>query len=309
MRILVTGGSGFLGSAFVRAAAAAGHEVAVLSRQDSADRNVRAPGTPPLASNVRLLRGSLAEPPWTEIGRFAAEACVHAAWIATPGVYLESAENHDWVRWSLDFLTRLPQFGVRHITVLGTCIEYQITGQKLVEDVTPLAPASTYARCKCELHDALTVQSSEFKVQGSRFPELAWARIFYPYGNGEHAARLASSLITKLRRGEVVSLRTPRSIKDYIHMDDLATALLSVVERRFNGAINIGTGEGVAVETIARELGALLGRPELIQVPADPPVDPLDYVVADATRLRSLGWQAQVTLEAGLRRLVEARAT
>lgn len=304
MRILVTGGGGFLGSAFVRTAKAAGHEIAVLPR--TARGLPAAPDTP----RPVVLPGSIAEPPWPEIEHFAPEACVHAAWIATPGVYLESPENHDWVRWSLDFLTRLPEFGVRHVTVLGTCIEYQITGQKLVEDVTPLAPASTYARCKCELHD--TLLGRRLPTSGFRLPTsttLAWARIFYPYGEGEHPARLASSLIAKLRRGEVVSLKTPRSVKDYIHVDDLATALLSVVERRFNGAINIGTGEGVAVETIARELGLRLGRPDLIQMPAHPPVDPLDYVVADATRLRSLGWQAQVTLEAGLRRLVEARAT
>lgn len=318
MRILVTGGTGFLGSAFVRAALAVGHEVAALTRGPG----VRREGGP------EFLVGSVASPPWAEIERFAPEACVHAAWIATPGTYLESPENRDWVRWSGEFLTRLPTLGARHLTVLGTCIEYRITGQKLVEDVTPLAPASTYARCKCELNDLLLARSSRRKEAqtsnselGTRNSELkqslltsattglAWPRIFYPYGEGEHPARLASSLIAKLRRGEPVSLKTPHSTKDYIHADDVSAALLAVVEQRFNGAINIGTGEGVTVESIARELGRLLNRPELILVPENPPTDPLDYVVADATRLHSLGWKPQVTLEAGLRRLVEACAS
>ncbi len=264
---------------------------------------------------MRLV-GSVAEPPWKDIERFAPQACVHAAWIATPGVYLESPENHEWTRRSGEFLARLPSVGVRHITVLGTCIEYQVTGQKLVEDVTPLAPTSTYARSKCELHELLVSRSSRREEAdgsdaecGLRNAELAWARIFYPYGEGEHPARLVSSLIAKLRRGEPVSLKTPRSTKDYIHADDVGNALLAVVEQRFSGTINIGTGEGVTVESIARELGRMVGRPELIQVPENPPADPLDYVVADATRLRSLGWKPQVTLEAGLRRLVEARAS
>jgi dTDP-6-deoxy-L-talose 4-dehydrogenase (NAD+) len=299
MRILVTGGTGFLGGAFVRAAVAAGHQLAVLSRAKAGDRNGRTLGE----AGVQRWVGSLGFPPWRELEKFAPEACVHAAWIATPGVYLESPENHDWVRWSADFLTRLPAWGVRHLTVLGTCIEYQITGQKLLEDVTPLAPVSTYARCKCALHEALV---------GGGLPTsapLAWARIFYPYGVGEHPARLASSLLAKFRRGEPVSLKTPRSTKDYIHADDLAAALLAVVEQGFAGPVNIGTGEGVTVERVARELGRLMGRSELIQVPENPPADPLDYVVADATRLRSLGWKPQVTLEAGLRRLVEAGAS
>lgn len=297
MRILVTGGTGFLGSALVRTAQAAGHQVAVLSRTGSA-----------VLQGVVPLVGSVAAPPWQAIEAFAPEACVHAAWIATPGAYLESPENHDWVRWSFDFLTRLPDLGVRHLTVLGTCIEYAITGHKLREDSTPLAPASTYARSKCELHERLRDQ--EIPHSALRTPHstaLAWARIFYPYGEGEHPARLASSLIARLRQGEPVTLRTPRSVKDYIHAADVATALLAAVEQRFAGALNVGTGEGVAVEVIARELARLLGRPRLIQFPENLPADPLDYVVADATRLRQLGWRPQVTLEAGLRRLVEAR--
>jgi dTDP-6-deoxy-L-talose 4-dehydrogenase (NAD+) len=294
MRILVTGGTGFLGSAFVRLAQRAGHELAVLSRTGA--------GVP---GGARWLPGSVAEPPWPQIEDFAPDACVHAAWIATPGVYLESPENEAWVKWSFDFLTRLAGLGVRHVTVLGTCIEYRITGKKLVED-GPIAPMAPYSCAKGELHWWLSDEKSPLVDRGLG---LAWARVFYPYGEGEHPARLASSLIAKLRRGESVSLKTPRSTKDYIHVEDLAAGLLAVVERRYSGAINLGTGEGVAVEAIARELGRLIGRPELIQVPENPPADPLDYVVADAGRLRGLGWKPQVTLAAGLRRLVEARAS
>lgn len=279
-----------MGSAFVRAAHRAGHTVAVLSRREA-------------VGDQRLvtLTGTVAEPPWREIDRFAPEACVHAAWIAAPGLYLEATENHDWVNWSESFLVRLAQCGVRHLSVLGTCIEYQITGQPLAEELTSLRPTSTYARAKCELHRRL----GEGALPNGT--TLAWTRVFYPYGEDEHPARLASSLIAKLRRGESVALRTPNSTKDYIHADDLAAALLNVVEQRFGGAINLGTGEGVTVESIARELGLLMGRPELVLVPENPPVDPLDYVVADATRLRSLGWRPQVPLAVGLRRLVEAR--
>lgn len=294
MRILVTGGSGFLGAALVRAATAAGHTLAVLTR------------SPREGSAARQLVGSLAQPPWAAIRQFGPEACVHAAWIATPGAYLESPANHDWVRWSLAFLDGLPEVGVRHLTVLGTCIEYQITGQPLREDATPLAPQSVYARCKCELHEQLTARQQSGPLTDTA---IAWARIFYPYGDGEHPARLASSLIAKLRRGEPILLKTPGSKKDYIHVEDLAAALLSVVERRYHGTINVGTGVGVTVEKVAQTLGQLLRRPDLIQMPAGAPTDPLDYVVADAGRLRALGWHPQVALEAGLRRLVEVGRT
>ena len=290
MRVLVTGGSGFLGSAFVHAAIAAGHRVAVLSRSE---RPLLPPGT-------RLLTGSIENVPWDQIDDFTPDTCVHAAWIATPGVYLESLENHAWVTWSQHFLARAIGSGVQHIVALGTCIEYQMTGEPLHEDATTVAPLSVYARCKHESHCQLRPALAECGIT------LSWARVFYPYGEGEHPARLASSLITRMRTGQTVELKTPQSVKDYIHVADTASALLSVAEQKLDGAVNLGTGSGVAVETIARRIAELVGRPDLVRVPENPVADPLDFVVADSSRLRSLGWSPKVSLNSGLQRLMEA---
>jgi len=287
MRILITGGSGFLGTAFVRAATARNHQIAVLTRAIHHDA----------ADGVTWLSGSASEPPWAKIARFTPEVCIHAAWITTPGVYLESPENHDWLRWSLDFLTRLPSYGVRQLVALGTCLEYQVTGWPMREDGTPLGPVSAYARSKVELQARLQ------EIFEAAHVPLAWARVFYPYGEGEHPARLMSSVLAKLRAGETVSLRTPYSTKDYIHADDVASALLALIGQQISRPVNIGTGTGVTVETIARRLAELLGRPELVLVPIAPPPDPLDFVVADVARLQALGWRSQVPLELGLRRL------
>jgi len=291
MRLLVTGGSGFLGGALVHQARARGHAVAILAR------NVETPTTP----GVTPLPGSLAEPPWDRIAAFEPDTVVHAAWIATPGVYLDSPENADWMRWSRSFAGRLPALGVRHLTVLGTCIEYGMTGQRLHETHSPIAPVSPYARAKAELHSALAAD-----LAGTGMG-LAWARIFYPYGPGEHPARLASSLLTRVLAGESITLRTPRSTKDYLHRDDVGRALLAVAETQWNGPINIGTGEGVTIESLARTLAGLVGHPERVIVPPDAPRDPLDFVVADAGRLHSLGGRPEVGLVDGLRRLVEGR--
>ena len=162
-------------------------------------------------------------------------------------------------------------------------------------------PESTYARCKDELHAQLR------GLLAAKNVSLAWARVFYPYGEGEHVGRLASSVITQLRAGKPVKLKTPRSVKDYIHVEDVASALLTLVEKEFNGAVNIGTGDGVTVETIARRLGEFLARPELVCASETSITDPVDVVIADSTRIRSLGWRPEISLEEGLRGLVEAR--
>lgn len=257
---------------------------------------------PPLglepSERVTWFKGTLAEPSWSEIEKFKPEACVHFAWIATPGVYLESPENENYFHWSREFVRRIREFGARRIVAAGTCIEYRISDEKLLEDRTPVEPTTTYARWKNALRIAL---EEDAKKDGFSF---AWARVFYPYGVGEHPARLCSSIIQKLGRGEKIELKTPNSTKDYIYIEDLASAFLTVLEKQFEGTVNLGTGIGIAVKEIAQTLGEMMRRPELIKEVNPPQIDPLGYVVADNSRLRGLGWKPEHDLRRGLEKLL-----
>ena len=260
MKIYVTGATGFVGRAFCGLARARGHQVATLDRPDRLDA-----------------------PPWQEIAQFAPEACVHAAWIATPGVYLDSPLNADFVRWSLDFARGMRDLGTRHFVGLGTCIEY--------------APRSPYAVAKNELRLALE------KEHGMT---VAWARLFYPYGPGEHPRRLASTIAQSLRRDEPVVLNTPASVKDYIHIADVASALLTITETGASGVINLGTGRGIAVREIARTLERLLGKEGLVREASPAHPDEYPHLVADAEKLRALGWQPQYDPATGLQTLIDS---
>ncbi len=295
MNLLVTGATGFIGAAFIRLARARGHRVAALTRQ---------PRPTEFDDTLQWLPGTLAEPPWQLIKKFAPDSCLHAAWIAEPGVYLESPLNEDYVRWSVDFFRRLAALGTPHALGLGTCIEYQITGQPLREDVTPLAPVSLYARCKDTLR-----RTVEAEIASDTF-RFAWGRVFYPYGPGEHPARLCSALARKLLAGEPLDLKTPGSTKDYIFIDDLAAACLAVIEHRLSGPVNLGTGDGATVREIAHTIGRLLDREHLVGESATPAPDPLYHVVADARRLHDEAhWQPAHTLADGLRATVMSLPT
>ena len=293
MNLLVTGATGFIGAAVVRLALARGHRVAALTRTPRPDER---------DGSLRWLPGTMESPPWELIARFAPDSCLHAAWIAEPGVYLESPLNEDHLRWSVDFFRRLAALGVPHALGLGTCIEYRITGQPLRED-SPLEPTFLYARCK----DALR-RTVEAEIVGDTF-RFAWGRVFYPYGPGEHPARLCSALARKLLAGETLDLKTPASTKDYIFIDDLAAAGLAVIEQRLAGPVNLGTGEGATVREIAHTIGRLLGKEHLVSESATPAHDPLYHVVADAHRLRAEAqWQPTWALGAGLRATVQSTA-
>ena len=298
MKILLTGPTGFIGSAFARLALDRGHNVAGLV--------LPAETVPPALTQSKgfvALRGDLTQPPWSEVESFSPEVCIHTAWITTPGIYLESPENYKFLEQSLQFLNRVRALGTGHIVGLGTCIEYRMTGLPLSECQTPIEPTTVYSRCKNELR--LKLEEAE-AAEGFRF---CWARVFYPYGPGEHPSRLCSSILGKLERNERVLLKTPGSTKDYIYIEDLAEALLTVVEARFAGTINLGTGIGVSVREIAGKLAELMGRKQLVGEAPNTDPDPLGHVVADVSRLRGLGWKQAHTIEQGLAELMRTKAT
>jgi len=273
-------------------------------------------------STVQWLRGTLDNAPWDDITAFSPEVCLHMAWITTPGIYLESPENERFRDASLSFIRKLCEIGGRggeggrggqrtqpstinpaapYIFALGTCVEYQPSDQPLSEDRSPIAPSTLYARCKNDLRIAL---ASEAKSRGFGF---AWGRVFYPYGPGEHPSRLCSSIIHKLAQNEKILLKTPDSTKDYIYIDDLAAALLTVIEKKFNGIINLGTGIGVSVKQIAETIAQKMSKPGLVESASHPDPDPWPHVLADPTKLKSLGWTPQWTMAKGLDQMVKLR--
>jgi nucleoside-diphosphate-sugar epimerase len=277
VRIYVTGETGFIGSAFCRLATARGHTVRGFSRH-----------------------ARLASPPWDDIRDFAPEAFVHTAWITEPGKYLHSEVNRDFAQWSIALLRGVCALGTRRIVGVGTCIEYAPSSAPMNEAATPIAPTSPYAISKNEVRLAV---EADIQQRGCSF---AWARVFYPYGVGEHPRRLCSSIAKSLIDDREVVLNTPASIKDYIHVDDIASALLAIAESEYSGAVNVGSGTGVPIRDIAGMMASHIGKPHLVKESPTPAPDEYPYVVADTAVLRSLGWAPQVPLQTGLAQLTES---
>lgn len=291
-RVLVTGASGFIGRQCLPVLAATGYEVHAVSS--------------------RIRRSELSGVLWHQadlfdsrqsaelVDRVRPSHLLHLAWYVEPRRFWKSSENLRWVGASLDLLRLFANAGGRHALISGTCVEYAL-GCGVCSETTPTGPSTLYGSSKHALHIVARSFASE---AGFR---LAWARLFYLFGPHEPPARLVPSAIGGLLRGEHVSCNSGELVRDFLYVSDVAEALLALLNSDADGTFNIGSGAGVALGDIVRQIGAIIGRPELVEVKPSSGAPGVPAVrVSDTTRIRTeVGWAPRHDLAGGLERTIE----
>jgi len=288
-RVLVTGATGFIGEPVVRALVARGHETHIVVRPGPAKPHELGSA---ITHHADLLDGSS---PRRLIETIRPSHLIHLAWDATPGKFWTSPLNLDWVGASLMLLRAFWDAGGRRAVVGGSCAEYDWSHARLDEALTPLAPATLYGHAKNGLRDIAAAHAA--LVGGS----LAWARIFMLYGPREAPARFVPSIVTGLLAGQPVDCTAGTQQRDFMHVADVAGALVALLESDLEGAVNVASGLCLPLRDIADMLGALIGRPELIRLGARPtPPNEPDRLEAAVDRLRAIGYAPRYDLARGL---------
>jgi nucleoside-diphosphate-sugar epimerase len=295
--VLVTGATGFVGSSVVRHLVDSGVDVAIIVRPDSSRRRLDG-----AIGRLQVLEGDLADGPATArlVERSRPEACIHAAWYAEPGKYLDSPRNLDSLRSSLELLESLIAVGCKHVVGVGTCFEYAMQDTPLQED-SPTAPFTLYAAAKLAFYLVAAQRAAQAGVG------LAWARLFYLYGPYEDERRLVPSAIKALSAGRAFPSTSGEQVRDYLHVDDVASALCALSEQKLGGVFNVSSCEPVTIAGLMRTLGELLGRSELIRLGTLPPRDwDPAYVCGDNQKLRTEArWSPRYSLRDGLAQTIE----
>lgn len=273
--ILVTGAAGFIGQHVVAAAAQRGWRVFAIDRK---------PGTS-TAQVTHIQHLSSTATPLPDLPAIP-DAAILLAWPIAPGSYLESAENTDALACTIATAQHLLHLGCRRLVGVGTCAEYAPAKGSPMREDHPLAPGNLYAACKASAHLVLAQLCHQAQA------EMAWARIFNPYGPGEPPTRLLPTIAQHAAQGSVFAAGSGNQIRDYVYVEDVGSALALLADSCLTGPVNICTGVpislGEVMESIAKACG---GSPATIALGTkaertwDPP-----YLVGDATRLVAAGW-------------------
>ena len=301
MRILVTGGAGFIGSNVADRFLALGHEVAVFDNLSSGFREFVSP-------KAKLYVGDLADATAVDhaIGDFRPDVVDHhAAQIdvrksVTDPVF-DARVN---VLGSIGMLQACTKHGVRKVVYASTGGALYGEGRQLpaTED-HPVNPEAPYGASKHTVEHYLYIWKL---LHGLDYTVLRYPNVYGPRQNPHGEAGVNAIFIgLMLTRKRPHIFGDGEAVRDYLYVDDVVEGNVLALEKGSGEMVNLGTGVGTSVNDIVRELQTITGFAEgAIYDPAR--AGEVQRIYLDASRAkRVLGWTPKIGFAEGLRRTVE----
>ena len=307
MRILVTGGAGYVGSHCVRGLCGAGHEVIIYDdlvhggHREAVDRRAKLV-VADLADATRLDRAFVE-------GRF--EAVMHFAASAEVGESVREPLSYyrNNVINTVSLLEVMRRHEVRKLVFSSTCAVYGVPPFVPITEDMPKNPINPYGRTKLAIEWALQDSAVAWGLGATalRYFNAAGAASDGSVGEDHHPE---SHLIPRVLQvalgqndsvkvfGEDYPTRDGSCVRDYIHVEDLSEVHLRAVETQAEGLFtgyNVGTGVGVTVKELIAAAREVTGHPIPAELTPRREGDPPE-LYADASKAAAeLGWQARFT--------------
>jgi nucleoside-diphosphate-sugar epimerase len=295
MKVLVTGGTGFIGQHLVPALLAAGHDVALLVRAPRTD----APSLPPSLSGLR----AQLQLTYADLRNFALTSRSVREVVPDAVVHLAARGATD------PFLP--PEAALRHnvsgtVHLLRACFESERGITRLLAARTPgeTNPHSPYTASKAAAWAFCAMYA------GTQGWPIVGATIFQAYGPGQSSHALVPAAVRAAQAGEDFPFTAGRQRRDWIYVGDVADALVQMVSANLpsGSSYDIGTGKAIAVRDVVTtiyELADRGGRPRPGLLP-DRPNEPAMQRADTETTAEILGWRASLALKDGLAKLIAA---
>lgn len=304
MKILLTGGAGFIGSHVARAFLAAGHQVAVVDDLSSGDRANVPAGASFHRADIAAdgLDGIFARERPDVVDHHAAQISV------TASARDPAADARTNVLGTLNVLACALRHGVRKVIYIssgGAIYGEAPPQQRIPESWTP-APLSPYAIHKLAGEHYLRFYRAQ---HGLAYTSLRYANVYGPGQSPDGEAGVVAIFCSKLLRGETPVLNAypddPAGMaRDYVFVEDVAAANVLALDRGDGEALNIGTGIPVKTREVLEGIARVLGVPARF-TPAGPRPGDLRASCLDNRRaLEVLGWRPAHDLAAGLAKTV-----
>ncbi len=302
MKVLVTGGAGYIGSHMVRTLGESGHDIVVYDNLSTGHKESVLYGKLVTAdlSDTGALDTLFKAERFDAVIHFAASISVEESARSPLKYYRNNFAN------TLNLIETCIKHAVNRFVFSSTAAVYGIPEKIPVAEDSPLLPINPYGASKCMVERALKEISSasDLRYVSLRYFNVAgadtMARIGQRYKDATHLITLALKTALGLREhldifGTDYDTPDGTCIRDYIHVDDLIEAHLLSLDYLLSGGIsrvfNCGYGRGYSVREVVKEVGKVTGIDfavvEAGRREGDPPV-----LIADSSLIRKeLGWK------------------
>jgi UDP-glucose 4-epimerase len=301
VKLLVTGGAGYVGSVNAAHLVDAGHEVVVLDDLSTGHRDA----VPAAARFIEAELGQAADDVLAEgfdgVLHFAAKSLVGES-VQRPELYWRGN-----VVTTVDLLDAMVRHGIPRLVFSSTAATYGEPEQVPIREDAPTRPTNPYGASKLAIDNAI---SGYARAHGLAATSLRYFNVAGAHGGvGErhvvetHLIPLVLQVATGQR--EVVQIfgddwPTPDGtcVRDYIHVDDLAAAHLLALAAATPGEhtiYNLGSGTGFSVREVVETCRAVTGHPIPVKIAPRRSGDPAVLVASSAAATAALGWRPQKT--------------
>ena len=295
-RILLTGATGVVGGAVLRALRASGHQVLLI---------VRNPSKFIASSNLKILQIDLADISAElsdQIKIFQPEICIHAGWQGG-----QNYERNDQgfieanMLASRTLLKMASDAMCHHWIEFGSQAEYSPNIEGFLSEDSPKKPLNRYGNAKLKIcRDAKLFCSNNYMT-------FTWLRLFTCYGPEYKPSYIIPTLIKDIRLGELPNIREPRAVWDCLHADDLASGVLNVISHESPGGIfNLASGKGVSIGEMAIKISKILRfsrSDELREILDQHKAQPTLRVANIAKFSEKFNWKPRISIDEGLKNL------
>jgi len=303
MRILVTGGAGFIGSHIVDQCIAAGHTVAVVDNLWDEGGGKKTNLNPQAHFyHADITDESSLDHVFDEVQPevVSHQAAQHSVAISTKNPKLDARVN---VLGLLNVLNNCTRVGTRKIVFASSGATYGTPVRLPIDEDVPQRPESPYGITKMVAEYYLRYWQD---AHGLTYTALRYGNVYGPRQDPNGEAGVIAIFARRFLNHEPVRIDWDgEQQKDYVYVEDVARANLIALDHGDNDIFCIGTGTGTSVNEIYRTLEEIVGfSPEIVKAPKRPGDVHLAYFNCSKAA-RILGWKPEVSLQEGIKATVD----
>jgi len=298
MKILVTGGAGFIGSHVTKLLLDRGYQVVVLD-------NLSHGFVENVDPRAKLTVGDIRDRKKTKEALKGIEAVIHmAGLISVPESVADPVKYCDNnVLGAVNLLKCMKDAGVKKIIFSSSACVYGTPDKLPIKEEAPIHPDNPYGATKASIEVFLKAYHEIFGF------DVVILRYFNPYGPGK-MGKPTTLAIPNFVKATLAKKPVPlywqgEQIRDFIYIDDLAQAHIDVLGLSGFNIFNIGTEKGIKVKDVVDEIFKIVGYKVPIADLGKRPGDVAATYASSEKLKKAVGWKAKVNLREGLKRTIE----